>query len=250
MAKEQEATALGPVSNGGQLTIETSMPYIATVRIVGVADILFHKWNVESVATKSKAAKGSKAKKTDDVPSYVWRLDNEEIGLPGEYLRQSIINAAKFRQDPRSPRKSAMDLYKAGVISLTPLATLGTTRWDYEDQRRVQVQRNGITRTRPAFKAGWAAEIDLLVNLPEYIAPDALQDVLVQRRPVDRGWGLPADLRPVRGVVVHGAAGVSSHAEAPGAEAKATGEEAGTGEETHRRLRLRHAAQDRVASEA
>ena len=30
--------------------------------------------------------------------------------------------AAKFRQDPRSQRKSAMDLYKAGVVPLTSAA--------------------------------------------------------------------------------------------------------------------------------
>jgi len=178
MAK-QEATAIGPVSNGGQLTIEMSFPYTATVRIVGTSDLLFHRWNVEAVAAKGKAAKGSKAKRSDDVESYVYRNDVEHICLPGEYLRQAIIHAAKFRQDPRSPRKSASDLYKAGVIALTNLASLGTAKWDYEDSRRAPVQRQGITRTRPAFKAGWSAEVDLLVNLPEYIAPDALQDVLV-----------------------------------------------------------------------
>ncbi len=72
-----------------------------------------------------------------------------------------------------------MDLFKAGVIGLTPLASLGTSAWDYEHRCRVTVQRNGITRCRPAMKAGWTIEVDLMVNLPEYIAPDALQDVLV-----------------------------------------------------------------------
>ncbi len=173
-------TEIGPSpTNGAMAVIDTSQPYIVRARIVGVADLLFHRWNVEAVDAKGKAAKGSKAKKTDDIESYVYRDDAGELALPGEYVRQSIIHAAKFRQDPRSPRKSAMDLFKAGVIGLTPLASLGVTEWDYEHRCRVTVQRNGITRCRPALKAGWTVEIDLLINLPEYIAPDALQDVLV-----------------------------------------------------------------------
>jgi len=173
-------TALGPdVTNGAIATIDASMPYVVRATIVGTADLLFHRWNCESVEAKSKAAKGSKAKKTDDIESYVYRTDDGELALPGEYVRQAIIHAAKFRQDPRSPRKSAMDLFKAGVIGLTPLASLGVSAWDYEHRCRVTIQRNGVTRCRPAMKAGWTIEVDLMVNLPEYIAPDALHDVLV-----------------------------------------------------------------------
>lgn len=191
-----EAIAIGPApGNGGKAMIEYAIPYVADVRIVGVADILFHRWNVEAVETKSRAAKGSKAKKSDDIESYVYRTDDGELALPGEYLRQSIIHAAKFRQDPRSPRKSAMDLYKAGVVTLTPLASFGVKAWDYEDRRRVMVQRSGITRVRPAMKSGWALTISLLVNLPEYIPPDALNDVVVN---AGRLVGL-ADNRPTFG---------------------------------------------------
>lgn len=175
-----KATAIGPdITNAAKEIIETGVPYGVQARIRGVADLLFHRWNCEAVEAKGKAAKGSKAKKSDDVESYVYRNDDNELCLPGEYLRQSIINAAKFRQDPRSPRKSAMDLFKAGIISLTPLASLGVTEWDYEHKCRVTVQRNGITRVRPAMKAGWEAEVILMVNLPEYISPEALNEVIV-----------------------------------------------------------------------
>lgn len=165
-------------TNGGEDAIELSFPYTVAVAIEGVAPILFHRWNVEAVETKAKAAKGSAAKKTDDVESYLYRNDDGEICLPGEYLRQSIIMASKFQQDPRSPRKSAMDLFKAAVISLTPLASLHATEPDFLDRRRVMVQRNGITRTRPAMKEGWRAEIELMVNLPEYVPPVLLRQVL------------------------------------------------------------------------
>ena len=189
-------TAIGPtVTNGAHVVIDLSQPYMVRTRLVGVADFLFHRWNCESVEAKSKAAKGSKAKKSDDVESYVYRNDAEELCIPGEYVRQAIIHAAKFRQDPRSPRKSAMDLFKAAVVVLTPLASLGVSEWDYEHRCRVQVQRNGITRVRPAMKTGWAVEVDFLVNLPEYVPAEALHDALIN---AGRLVGL-GDFRPTYG---------------------------------------------------
>lgn len=165
-------------TNGGAETIEAGIPYIARVTIQGSADFLFHRWNCEAVEAKAAAAKNSKAKKTDDIESYVWRNDEGELCVPGEYLRQSVITAAKFKQDPRSPRKSAMDLTKAGVVSLTNLAGLGTDQWDYEDKRRVVVQRAGVNRTRPAMKRGYKVSFDLMVLVPEYIDQFWLQDTL------------------------------------------------------------------------
>src|SRR5262245_5187766 len=173
-----EQTEINEPTNGGAESISFSEPYTVTATIEGVADFLFHRWNPEAVDAKASAAKGSKAKKSDDLESYVYRDDKSGLCIPGEYLRQSIIAAAKFRQDPRSPRKSAMDLYKAGVVSLTNLAPLGAKDWDYEDRRRVVVQRNGVNRTRPAMKAGWSIQVGFMVNLPEYIKPDDLHDVL------------------------------------------------------------------------
>lgn len=177
MAKGQKET-LDPVTNGAAAQIAMSEPYSTKITIEGTTHMIFHRWNVESVAEKAGAAKGSKAKKTDDLESYVWRNAQGELCLPGEYLRQSIIHAAKFAQDPRSPRKSAMDLFKAGILVETELAPLGSTDWDFVDQRRVTVQRAGITRCRPAMLKGWRAMIELTVILPEYISKTMLQLVL------------------------------------------------------------------------
>lgn len=165
-------------TNGAARVVESTMPYVATVTIKGTSDILFHRWNCEAVEAKANAAKGSKAKKTDDPEIFVYRNDENQICIPGEYLRGSIITAAKFRQDPRSPRKSAMDLFKAGIVCLSHLSTTGKKNWDYIDRRRVTIQRNAITRERPALKAGWEAEFQLMVNLPEYITPDILHEVI------------------------------------------------------------------------
>lgn len=165
-------------TNGAQPAIGASEPYTVTVEITGSADLLFHRWNCEAVDAKASAAKNSAAKKMDDLESYVYRDSAGMLAIPGEYLRQSIITAAKFRQDPRSPRKSAMDLFKAGVQTLTPLASLGTPEWDYEDRRRAVVQRSAINRVRPAMRAGWKASFDIMVLTPEYIDRTVLNEVL------------------------------------------------------------------------
>lgn len=173
-------TEVSNFSNGGAATIDSSPPYRVSFTLTGTSDMLMHRWNNEAVDEKAASAKNSKARKMDDIESYVYRDDDGMICLPGEYVRQAIIFAAKFRQDPRSPRKSAMDLYKAGVVSLTNLASLGADRWDYEDRRRVVIQRAGINRTRPAMKKGWKAEFDFMVLTPEYIGTTDLHSVLTQ----------------------------------------------------------------------
>ena len=181
MNKKREAeTAIGGdvPTNDAMETFLQSTPYRVEVSIKGDADLLFHRWSIEEVEAKSRAAKGSSRRKTDDLETYVYRMDDGSLAIPGVYLRQSIINAAKYRQDPRSPRKSAIDLYKAGIICLTPFASLGKSGWDYEDKRRVVVQRNAITRTRPALKAGWEASFILLINTPEHIGETELNGVI------------------------------------------------------------------------
>lgn len=173
-------TQIHPTSNGAQEIIEYTMPYKATVTLQGVCPLLFHGWNNEAVETKAKAAKNSKAKKSDDIESYVYRCENGNLGIKGNALHGAIQEAGRYRQDPRSPRKSARDLLKAGVIPLTPIADLGFKEWDYIDRQRVVVQRNSITRERPALKAGWKATFELLVNTPEYISPDFLHSLIDQ----------------------------------------------------------------------
>lgn len=167
-----------PVSNGAAEQLEFEQPYAVTVDVEGTAPFLFHRWSNESVEAKSKAAKGSKAKKSDDIESYVYRTEGGKLAIPGEYFRMAIINAAKFRQDPRSPRKSAMDLFKAGIAVLNEYCELDAETWDYLDRRRVKVQMSAITRERPAMRVGWAVRLSLQVLLPEYIPPQVLNETI------------------------------------------------------------------------
>jgi hypothetical protein len=189
------ATVLAEVSNDGASTIEMSAPYLVDVTVEGTAALLFHRWSVDGVEAKSKAAKGSKAKKEDDLESYVYRDSDGFLCVPCEYFRMSIINAAKYKQDPRSPRKSAMDLFKAGVVGMNDLCSLGIKEWQYIDRRRVMIQRNGITRCRPAVFPGWKASMQFQVLLPEYISPAILNETV---QAAGRLVGV-ADFRPTFG---------------------------------------------------
>ena len=177
-------TAVSEPTNGGKEAIDASLPFIAHITICGSADLLLHAWNCEAVEEKANSKKGSAAKKSDNLESYVRRNEDGLICLPAEYLRMSVVNAAKFRQDPRSPRKSAMDLFKAAVVSLSPLSPIinrdgkASKDWDFEHRCRVQIQRNGITRTRTAFKEGWSTEASLMVVLPEYVDAATLHEVI------------------------------------------------------------------------
>lgn len=184
-------------TNGAKETIDLSRPYTALVTLQGIAPMLMHRWNVEAVEEKSKAAKGSKGKKTDDLESYVYRTDEGHLGLPGVNFHACLCEAAKFYQDPRSPRKSLRDLAKAAIIApgdVVPFAgkLIG---WDYEDKRRVTVQRNGITRTRPALKEGWRITFEVTIALPEYMPEELLGRLVTD---AGRLIGL-GDFRPTYG---------------------------------------------------
>ncbi len=188
-------TEISNPTNDAESLINMSKPYSVKVVIEGTADLLFHRWSCDDVAEKSAARKNSKQKKTDNLEAYIYRNEEGYICLPSEYIRQPILETAKYFQDPRSPRKSLKDLSKAALIVLTPLASLGKKEWDYEDRRRVVIQKNAITRIRPAFKAGWRAEHVIQCLLPEYIGSQLLNEIISMAGKIS-GTG---DFRPTFG---------------------------------------------------
>lgn len=165
-----------PLTNGGAWAVEAESPARVRIGIVGTAPLIMHAWNIESIAEKASAAKGSKAKKTDDVESYAYRTEDGLLGVPGANFHAALIEAGRRMQDPSSPRKSARDLVKAAIIPLTVMAPFEpeTETWDYEDARRVTVQRAGLTRVRPAMHSGWKLTYELLITAPHYITPPVL----------------------------------------------------------------------------
>lgn len=199
------------VSNDAALIIATQLPFSVKFRLQGSAPILFHRWSNEGVAEKAAAKKGSATKKTDDIESYVYRDADDFICIPGKYVHASLSSkkegAARYFQDPRSPRKSAVDLYKAAAIPMTLLAPIldadgrKTKDWDFLDECRMVVNQSGITRVRPGFNPGWQAEFVFQITLPEYVNE---QDFLATLSLAGRAVGL-ADSRPTYGrfQVVH-----------------------------------------------
>lgn len=182
------------VSNGAEGGIVSGEPYRVQFTIEGISDLLFHAWDSDAVEQKGKAPKGSAEKKSDNVESYVVRNKSGEIVLPATYMRAAIVEAARFEQDPRSPRKCFRDLAKAAFI-VEADASLGTHEWDYLHRCRVVIQRNAVPRQRPAFSMGWKATFTIQIILSEYL-PERLL-----RRLVDNAGKLIgiADYRPTYG---------------------------------------------------
>jgi hypothetical protein len=175
----------------GKGVVEIAQPYFVEVTVEGTEMILLHRYDVESVKQKAGAKKGSADKKTDNVESYVYRDEKNEIGLPGLNFKAAVCEAAKFSQDPRSPRKSARDLFRAG-LRCRGVASFGKDKWDLLDTRKVNVQRNAVPRVRPAMLAGWRLTFTLEVLLPEYITPTWLNELVTS---AGRLCGL-GDFRP------------------------------------------------------
>ena len=179
------AKAVKDATNDAKGIIESGKPFRVSVTICGVADILMHRWSTEAVAAKSDAKKGSAAKKTDDLESYAYRDHDGYLSIPGDALKGAIAMAAKSFSDPRSPRKSAMDLVKASIVIETRMARILSAKsnesvkaWDYEDARRVRIQQNAVTRTRPAMTVGWKATFTILVLAPQYVDAAMLKELI------------------------------------------------------------------------
>lgn len=164
------------VSNGAANLISTEVPYVADITLRGVARLLMHAWNVEAVEQKANAPKNSAAKKTDDLESYVYRTPEGYLGVPGSAFKAAIVAAGRSMQDPRSPRKSAMDLLRAIVqpLQITAPFLPERTMYDVVDAQRVVVQRAAVTRKRPALEPGWEIMFRVLVASPEYLSPEQL----------------------------------------------------------------------------
>lgn len=160
-----------------QSGVETA-PATYEVEIQGVSAILFHRWDVAAIEAKGKAKKNSAEKKTDNVESYCYRCENGDLGLPAENLHMALAWAGKSKADPRSPRKSAHELVKAVLLITPEVISFGQTKWDYQDMRRVQIQRQGVTRTRPALRSGWTLKFHITVLESSYVDEIFLKELI------------------------------------------------------------------------
>lgn len=165
-------------TNGAKKLIKLGLPYNVKFSIQGTADYLYHRWNCEVVEEQQKSKKGSNTRKFDNLETMVYRNNEGFLCVPSSHIRASMISAARYKQDPRSPRKSAMDLYKAGIFPIECLSSLGIKDWDYVDKQRAVIQRASITRSRPAIKSGYIVEFIFTVALSEYISSDDFYEIL------------------------------------------------------------------------
>ena len=116
--KKSNLKVVGEVTDGGNTIIENSLPYAVHATVEGSADMLFHRWNCESVDAKASAAKNSKAKKTDDIESYVWRNTKDEISVRQSLQRQSL------NKIPVRPGSRQWICLRRGLLHLPPLLVL------------------------------------------------------------------------------------------------------------------------------
>ena len=196
-AKKQDGQIISPVSNGAKNLIEMSQPYRAKVALIGTAKMLMHCWNNEAIAEKAAAKKGSAQKKTDDLESYLLRDEEGFIVMPCLNFCAAIRTAGKSYQDPTSTRKSLHDRLKAIVVPEQESGRIngGVKTWDFVDQRRVVIQRAGITRSRPAFFEHWTLDFTIMVLEPEFLSETLLAE-LISNAGKFQGLG---DFRPTFG---------------------------------------------------
>lgn len=173
--------------NEAAWVVESDEPYMLDVTIQGTAKILFSAWHPDIQAEIKEGRKGGTrggAPRNADpgkmLEAAVYRTEDGMIGLPGVNLHRAIQNAAKNRKDPRSPRKSAFELYKVAVIPLTEMMSFGVTDWAFVDSRRTvnQFTRGAQNTERPGLREGWTCASRWQILLPGYITPKDFYGVL------------------------------------------------------------------------
>jgi len=151
------------------------------VAVEGVVALLFHKYDCAEVEAKSAAKKGSATKKTDNIESFLYREPTTgALCLPAQNIKACLVEAGRSIPDPRSPRKSARDLLRAAILVEPEYVVFdkGPKTWDYLDKRGAVIQRNRITRVRPALNAGWRLSWTIHVTQPTYITPLLVEEVV------------------------------------------------------------------------
>lgn len=125
-----------------------------------------------------------------------YRLDNGQLYLKAEALRNSCVEGGKGL---RLGKESCKGILRSTVFETEETCLLadpdtGIPITDYEiDTRRAVVQRQGILRSRPMIQ-NWATEIELEYD-EDFISPEAIRDYFeIAGRRVGVG-----DYRPQRG---------------------------------------------------
>lgn len=156
------------------LSLQT--PYSVEFEIEGVNALLLHRPNFQN---EDKQKPGSPSK-VSTLERSVYRNDDGEVALPGEYIRMAIINAVDMVDwNSYSRKRKLSDIYRSILVIETEFASLGVKHWDYEDTRRVIINSKPAIRTRPALREGWKASFRCTILEPEHANPEEFFRALI-----------------------------------------------------------------------
>ena len=85
--------------------VRIAHPYIATVRIRGVTDLLLNRWRERRDMSD------------EDYEAYVYRTPTGDLGIPGAYLRGAIVQAADFY--------GLAEVFRSGIACFPDVASIG-----------------------------------------------------------------------------------------------------------------------------
>lgn len=154
-------------------------PYEFKASIEGVVPILFNRWDCDKQEARGGSPPGSKERNTDDPKTMVYRMNDGTLGIPNYVVHGALSAAGKYMKDPRSSKKSAVDLIKAAILISPMMIPFGKKTWDFVDARRVRVNgRGAITRHRPALKEGWKLAFTITVLAPSLMGNDFLLELV------------------------------------------------------------------------
>lgn len=194
-------------------------PYVVHVTIEGVAPLMYHAYNVDLIEWLDTLGKGA-AEKKRDYPELMCFWDKPWLPVkngkppikkdPKAYLcghtdwfHRAIVEIGRRMTDPTSNRRSAKDLFAAGItvtgvdIDMAVAADLTylmvpptgggsakkkkyqkTKNWDYLDKRRVTVNNSAVPRCRPCIAPGWRLTYEVTVNTPSLIPLKVLREAI------------------------------------------------------------------------
>jgi hypothetical protein len=132
---------------------------------------------------------------------YVYRDAQRYCCVPSTHIRMAMVQAAKAIPYPGSTRKSAKDLFKAGVLTLTPMVRIvaakskrPTRNCDFVKKSIINVGCCPVPMFRPVFLAGWELEFEFMTLLEE-LTPGMVEKALTDAGLLN-GIG---DCRPEKG---------------------------------------------------
>lgn len=163
-------------------------PYAVEFEIEGIRDYVFNRYDVPVKGSK-QGLKGEN--ETDDIGRKVTLDPDGHLAHRTVALWNAVVNAGKYRKNPRSARGSYSVILKEGmeIESMNPdapdlLTFIGPngkpySNWEWEFTARTKnagAFAGYVTKVRPGIHMGWRLQGRAVVLLPEYISVGQLHE--------------------------------------------------------------------------